>query len=400
MTGPHELAGGRIGVLGAGAMGSGIAQVAASAGHEVVVVDARAAAVSRARSALERAMDRDVEKGRRDRAAADALLARITWAASDSDTPDLRPFAGCTMVVEAIVEQLAVKRSSFEAIEEVVGEACVLATNTSSLSVTAIASACRRPDRVLGVHFFNPAPLMPLVEIVPALQTAVELTADVKALVAGWGKTTVVAKDTPGFIVNRVARPFYGEALRMLEEGVADAPTIDWAMRELGGFRMGPFELMDLIGHDVNYAVTSTVWEALYYDPRYRPAITQRRLVDAGFLGRKSGRGFYAYENDMPRPEPSRDAAEGREILERILMMLINEAVDAVHLNVATPADVELAMTKGVNYPRGLLAWGQELGFARVLDRMEALQREYAEDRYRPSPLLRRLAASGERLVA
>lgn len=389
-----------IGILGAGAMGSGIAQVAAAAGHPVTVVDARVDAVARARTALEKALARDVEKGRRDRAAADALLARITWGASGADAPDLAPFAGCGLVIEAIIEQLAVKQASFEAIERVVGPDCILATNTSSLSVTAIAAACQRADRVIGVHFFNPAPLMPLVEIVPALQTAVGLTGDVQALVAGWGKTTVVAKDTPGFIVNRVARPFYGEALRMLEEGFADAPTIDWAMRELAGFRMGPFELMDLIGHDVNYAVTSSVWEAMYYDPRYRPAITQRRLVEAGFLGRKSGRGFYGYGDDAPRPEPSRDELRGREVVDRILAMLINEAVDAVHLNVATPHDVELAMTKGVNYPKGLLAWGQELGFARVLDRLEALQREYAEDRYRPSPLLRRAASTGERLVA
>lgn len=388
-----------IGVLGAGAMGAGIAQVAASAGHPVTVVDARAAAVERARTSLEQSLARDVAKGRRDQGAADALLRRISWSAADADTPDLSPFAGCALVIEAIVERLAVKQTSFEAIEQVVGPDCVLATNTSSLSVTAIAAACQRPDRLLGVHFFNPAPLMPLVEIVPALQTAVEITGDVQALVAGWGKTTVVAKDTPGFIVNRVARPFYGEALRMLEEGFADAPTIDWAMRELAGFRMGPFELMDLIGHDVNYTVTSSVWEALYYDPRYRPAITQRRLVEAGFLGRKSGRGFYGYGDDAPRPEPSRDERRGREIVDRILAMLINEAIDAVHLNIATPQDVELAMTKGVNYPKGLLAWGQELGFARVLDRIEALQREYAEDRYRPSPLLRRAAATGERLV-
>ncbi|HEU5173335.1 MAG TPA: 3-hydroxyacyl-CoA dehydrogenase NAD-binding domain-containing protein [Gemmatimonadaceae bacterium] len=389
-----------IGVLGAGAMGAGIAQVAASAGHPVTVVDARAAAVERARASLEQSLARDVAKGRRDQGAADALLRRISWSAADADTPDLSPFAGCALVIEAIVERLAVKQTSFEAIEQVVGPDCVLATNTSSLSVTAIAAACQRPDRLLGVHFFNPAPLMPLVEIVPALQTAVEITADVQVLVNSWGKTTVVAKDTPGFIVNRVARPFYGEALRMLEEGFADAPTIDWAMRELAGFRMGPFELMDLIGHDVNYTVTSTVWEALYYDPRYRPAITQRRLVEAGFLGRKSGRGFYGYGDDAPRPEPSRDERRGREIVDRILAMLINEALDAVHLNIATPQDVELAMTKGVNYPKGLLAWGQELGFARVLDRIEALQREYAEDRYRPSPLLRRAAATGERLVS
>lgn len=388
-----------VGVLGAGAMGSGIAQVAAAAGHRVVVVDAQAGAVARAQAALAKVMSRDVSKGRRTQADADALVARIGWHAPGADAPDMSPFAECGIVIEAIVEQLAVKRAVFQAMEAVVTPRCVLATNTSSLSVTAIAASCRRSDHVLGVHFFNPAPLMPLVEIVPALQTAVELTAQVQALVSGWGKTTVVARDTPGFIVNRVARPFYGEALRMLEEGYADAPTIDWAMRDVGGFRMGPFELMDLIGHDVNYAVTQSVWEAFYYDPRYRPSLTQRRLVEAGFLGRKSGRGFYAHAEGAMQPEPSRDEGRAREICDRILAMLINEAVDAVHLNVATPHDVELAMTRGVNYPRGLLAWGQEIGYGEVLERIEALQREYAEDRYRPSPLLRRLAARGERLV-
>jgi 3-hydroxybutyryl-CoA dehydrogenase len=241
---------------------------------------------------------------------------------------------------------------------------------------------------------------MPLVEIVPGLSTHPTVTTEARALINQWGKTTVVAKDTPGFIVNRVARPFYGESLRILEEGLADAATIDWAMRTLGGFRMGPFELMDLIGLDVNYAVTRSVFEGLYFDPRYRPSLTQRRLVEAGFLGRKTGRGFYDYHEGAVRPEPIEDSERGAEILLRVLVMLVNEAADAVFLNVATAHDVELAMTKGVNYPKGLLAWGDEIGLPRVLERLTALQETYGDDRYRPSPLLRRMVREGRRFCS
>jgi 3-hydroxybutyryl-CoA dehydrogenase len=386
-----------IGVLGAGAMGSGIAQVAVAQGHPVVLADASADQLTRARSALEKGLRRDEEKGRLPAGGADAALARLTLASGAAD-PSLGTFAGCGLVIEAIVERLDAKQASFRTLEAVVGDGCVLATNTSSLSVASIAAACARPDRVLGVHFFNPAPVMPLVELVPGLTTAPGVLAAVRALVEGWGKLPVVAADTPGFIVNRVARPYYGEAIRILEERIADAATIDWAMRELGGFRMGPFELMDFIGNDVNYAVTRSVWEAFFYDARYRPSFTQRRLVEAGFLGRKTGRGYYDYAV-VDRPEPTRDEALGREILERVLAMLVNEAADAVYLGVASPADVELAMTKGVNYPRGLLAWGDELGAARVVERLDALRAEYQEERYRVSPLLRRVAREGGRLA-
>ena len=195
--------------------------------------------------------------------------------------------------------------------------------------------------------------------------------------------------------MNRIARPFYGEALRIFEEGIADCATIDWAMRTLGGFRMGPFELMDLIGNDVNFAVTSAVYEGFFFDPRYKPSLTQRRLVDANLLGRKTGRGWYDYRDGAAPPAPREDPALGSSILDRILAMLINEAVDAVFWRVATPADIDLAMMKGVNYPKGLLAWAEELGYRVALERLERLQAEYGEDRYRPSPLLRRLAASG-----
>ena len=376
-----------VGVVGAGAMGRGIAQVAAAAGHRVLLSDARPEVVDRARDTIRSGLARDVAKGRLDQPRADALLARIENVGATSS--GLGAFAECGLVIEAVAEDLGVKRELFTALEDVVARESILATNTSSLSVAAIGAATTHADRVVGMHFFNPAPLMALVEIVPAITTAPEITERTRALATAWGKTTVVATDTPGFIVNRVARPFYGEALRMLEEGIADVATIDWALRDVGGFRMGPFELMDLIGNDVNFAVTTSVFEGFFYDPRYRPSLVQRRLVDAGLLGRKRERGYYDYRAGAVAPDPVRDADLGARIFLRILAMLVNEAVEAVRLRVAAPHDIELAMTKGVNYPRGLLAWGDEIGPATILDRLEALQAEYGEERYRPSPLLR-----------
>lgn len=385
-----------VGVMGAGAMGSGIAQVAATAGHRVVVTDLRPDALERAREGLRQAMEREVAKGRRTAADAAVVRDRISWREPD---PEHTGFRDCGLVIEAIVEHLPAKREAFAALERAVTPDAILATNTSSLSVTAIAGACRHPARVIGIHFFNPAPLMPLVEIVPAMVTAPETTAAARTLVDSWGKTTVQASDTPGFIVNRVARPFYGEALRLYEERIADKATIDSAMKELGGFRMGPFELMDLIGNDVNYATTRSVYEALHHDPRYRPSVTQQRMVEAGLLGRKSGRGHYDYRPGAKAPEPDRDPGRGRTILDRILAMLVNEATEAVFWRIASPRDLDLAVTKGVNYPKGLLAWGDEIGPGVILERLEALQAEYGEERYRPSPLLRRVARAGGRLL-
>lgn len=394
MIGPDAV----IGVIGAGAMGAGIAQVAAQHGHRVFLADAIPQAISKAMDGHIKAMAREVEKGRLDRAAADAVLKRFTYVNGVS-ADELREFAGCALVIEAIVEDLHTKQGLFKALEQVIAPDAVLATNTSSLSVAALAGACAHGERVIGIHFFNPAPVMALVEVIPALATAPALVAECRALMERWGKIPVVASDTPGFIVNRIARPYYGEALRILEEGIADVATIDWAMTTLGGFRMGPFELMDFIGNDINYAVTRSVFEAMYYDPRYRPALTQRRLVESGWLGRKSGRGYYVHANNAPKPAPTPDEALGRVIVDRIVAMLINEAVDAVQLRVASPDDLELAMTKGVNYPRGLLAWGDQLGATAVLATLESLQQEYGEDRYRPSPLLRRVAKQGGKLL-
>lgn len=393
----HLPAQSTIGVLGAGAMGTGIAQVAAVNGHPVVLGDATPAALDGGRARLERALRREVEKGRMTSGDAHAALARVSFAAVDADA--LHAFAPCALVIEAIVERLDAKQAAFRSLEQVVGAGCVLATNTSSLPVTSIASACESPARVVGLHFFNPAPVMPLVEVVPGIATDPAIVASARELMGRWGKVPVVADDTPGFIVNRIARPFYGESLRILEEGIADAATIDWAMRELGGFRMGPFELMDFIGNDVNYAVTHSVWEAFFHEPRYRPSLTQRRLVEAGYLGRKTERGYYDHTEGAERPEPVRDQVLGATILERVLAMLVNEAADALYLRVASAADIELAMTRGVNYPKGLLAWGDQYGLGRIVARMEALREEYQEDRYRVSPLLRRAAREGLRLA-
>jgi len=387
----------KIGVLGAGAMGSGIAQVAAAAGHDVVVVDAHAPSIEKARQGLAKSLAKDVEKGKRTAADAAAVEKRLAFLGG---ADDLSAFAGCAMVIEAIVEDLDAKQSAFRRIEHEVAAECILATNTSSLSVAGIASACAYPGRVVGVHFFNPATVLPLVEIVGAITTDTAAVSAARALVDSWGKTTVLASDTPGFIVNRVARPFYGESLRILEEQIASVATIDWAMKEIGGFRMGPFELMDLIGNDVNYAVTKSVFEALGHDPRYRPSVTQRRMVESNRLGRKTQMGYYDYRDGAAKPAPVTDRALGERIVNRVVAMLINEAADAVQFGVASASDVDLAMTKGVNYPKGLLAWADEIGVSEVFARMQALQEEYAEDRYRPSALLRSMAREGRRFHA
>ena len=378
-----------IGIIGSGAMGAGIAQVAATAGHPVRLLDQNSAALERAQAGIEASLRKLTEKGKLTAEAGAAALARLHC------TTTLPDFADCGLVIEAAVENLEIKQQIFSQLEEIVPADCLLASNTSSLSITAIAAACRRPERLLGIHFFNPAPLMRLVEIIPAAQTRAGLAEEVKALITSWGKTPVLAQDTPGFIVNRVARPFYGEALRILEEGIADAATIDWALTE-AGFRMGPFALMDFIGHDVNFRVTEAVYAGFFFDSRYRPSLTQQRLLAAGYLGRKAGRGFYDYAPGAAAPTPLRDEELGQRILNRILAMLINEAADALYLRVASREDLELAMTTGVNYPKGLLAWADELGPAQVLATLDGLYHDYHEDRYRASPLLRRLAQSNQ----
>ena len=378
-----------IGILGAGTMGAGIAQVAAQNGCEVVLVDQSQEMLTKSEISLDKVLSRLVEKGTLTEDEKINIQGRISY------STDVRDFKYAKLVIEAIVEKLDVKHKVFADLERIVSNECVLASNTSSLSIASIGSVLQNPSRVIGIHFFNPAPLMPLVEIIPAVQTA-EATLDfTKELIKSWKKVGVLCKDTPGFIVNRVARPFYGEALKIYEEGIADFATIDWAMTQIGGFRMGPFTLMDYIGNDVNYTVTESVFAAFYFDPRFKPSFTQKRHMEAGFYGRKSGRGFYSYSENTVLPQPIENAELGQKIFNRILAMLINEAIDAVFLQIASKEDIDLAMTNGVNYPKGLLKWADEIGLNSVLLQLEELFYEYGEDRYRPNPLLRRMVKEG-----
>jgi 3-hydroxybutyryl-CoA dehydrogenase len=374
----------QIGIIGAGTMGAGIAQVASQAGNNVIVFDKNEDVLQRAQINLATSMHKLVEKGKLDIEKANTIQHQILW------VNDISLLKNSALVIEAIIEKIEVKQAVFIELETIVSDECILASNTSSLSLTSIAASCKFPERVIGIHFFNPAPMMELVEIIPALQTHNEIVTEVKAIIDSWKKKTVLVNDTPGFIVNRIARPFYSEAIRIYEEGIAGIEMIDASMKQLGGFKMGPFELMDLIGHDVNYAVTETVWTAFYFDPRYTPSFTQKRLVEAKWLGRKSGRGFYNYQVEENKIT-NVDEALGEQIVNRILVMLINEAVNALYLNVATKQDIELAMTKGVNYPKGLLAWADEMGIANCVEALDDLYAIYHEDRYRCCPLLRQM---------
>lgn len=375
----------KLAVIGAGTMGSGIAQVAATAGWSVKLYDLNEEALQNSKTSLEKIMDRLIEKERIDADEKARIEGNIEYVGT------LKKLKDSDWAIEAIVENLDVKKNVLSALEKFVSDDCIIATNTSSLSIASIASSLEKPERCIGIHFFNPAPLMKLVEVIPSIQTSKETLSESVKTIKEWGKIVAVAKDTPGFIVNRVARPFYGEALRIYEEGIADFATIDWAMKHIGGFRMGPFELMDFIGNDVNYTVTETVFEAFYYDPRYKPSFTQKRFSEAGYLGRKSGRGYYDYSENAKNPEPQKDEKLGKEVFERILVMLINEAADALFWNVASAEDIDNAMTKGVNYPKGLLTWANEKGIDWCVEQLDQLYNHYHEDRYRCSPMLRKM---------
>ena len=376
-----------VGIIGAGTMGSGIAQVAATAGCMVKLYDTKTDALEKAKNALDKILDRLVEKGKINSAEKERIQSNIQYVSS------LKELKKSNLTIEAIVENLDIKKNVFSTLEKFVSDDCIIASNTSSLSIASIASSLQKPERCIGIHFFNPAPLMQLVEVIPAIQTSEETLKTSVETIKNWGKTVAVAKDTPGFIVNRVARPFYGEALRIYEEGIASFSEIDSAMKKMGGFKMGPFELMDFIGNDVNYTVTETVFEAFYFDPRYKPSFTQKRFVEANFLGKKSGKGYFEYENNKGQSELVEDGLDSEKapnIFERILVMLINEAADALFLGIASAEDIDNAMTKGVNYPKGLLAWADEKGMDWCVKKMDELYKEYHEDRYRCSPLLRK----------
>lgn len=373
-----------VGVIGSGTMGSGIAQVAATSGCQVYLFDANKDVLKKSKTNLETTLSKLVEKGKIDFAEKNRISANISYVDA------LKDLNHADLVIEAIVENIDTKRKLFSDLENYVAPDTILASNTSSLSIASIAASCQKPERVIGVHFFNPAPLMHLVEVIPAVQTSSEVLEKTTQIITDWKKIVAVAKDTPGFIVNRVARPYYSEALRIYEEGLADFATIDSAMKTLGGFRMGPFELMDFIGNDVNYAVTESVFTAFYYDPRYKPSFTQKRLTEAGYFGRKSGRGFYDYQN-MVMAEANNDVNLSQTIFERILVLLINEAAEALFFNVASAQDIDNAMIKGVNYPKGLLVWADEKGIDWCVQKLDDLYNEYHEDRYRCSALLRRM---------
>ena len=380
----------KVGVIGSGTMGIGIAQVASTNGCEVFLFDANSAQTEKSVQGLRKTLDKLAEKGKTSHEKAGEIFSLIKPCTQISELKD------CDLVIEAIIENAEIKKKVFAELESYVSENCVIGSNTSSISITSLSADLKYPKRFIGIHFFNPAPLMPLVEVIPGLLTDENLPENIYDLMISWGKVPVIAKDIPGFIVNRIARPYYGEALRIVEENIATVEQVDDAMKTLGNFRMGPFELMDLIGVDVNFAVTQTVYKDYFYDPKYKPSLLQQRMSEAKLLGRKTGKGFYDYSEKSEEPrtqsrEIIKDEKLYEEIYMRIICMLINEAVEAKRLKIASDEDIELAMQKGVNYPKGLLVWGKEIGFEKISQTLQNLYQEYQEERYRQSPLLKKL---------
>src|SRR5215211_6128811 len=370
-----------IAVVGAGTMGAGIAESAALAGLSVVMVDVREEALDLGRNTIEKDLKRRVKKGRLSEEERLASVGRV------STTTALGACAGAPVIIEAVVEDIAVKSEVFADLEGVVASETVLATNTSSLSVAAIAAATEHPERVLGMHFFNPVPAMRLVEIVAGPSTHSSAVSRVEGIAERLGKTSIRVSDTPGFVVNRVARPFYLEALRLVEAG-GEPGRIDAAIRG-AGFRMGPLQLADLIGNDVNLAVSESLFERYYYHPRFRPSHLQRSMVEGGLLGRKSGRGFYDYRAEETRGdheiEPSEDLAL------RVISCIVNEAFLALSEGVATAEDIDRAMKLGANFPKGPFEWGEEIGARSIVETLDSLRAAHG-DAYLAAPALRERA--------
>lgn len=382
-----------VGIIGSGTMGIGIAQVAATSGCEVFLYDQNSAQTEKSLVSLKKILGRLVEKQKITEEKSEDIFCKI------KPCSELQDFKDCDLVIEAIIENKEIKTKVFQQLEEIVSDECIISSNTSSISITSLSSELKNLKRFIGIHFFNPAPLMPLVEVIPGLLTEKTLANEITTLMESWGKIPVIAKDVPGFIVNRIARPFYGEALRIAEENIATPEQVDDAMRTLGNFKMGPFELMDLIGIDVNFSVTKTVYADYFYDPKYKPSLLQQRMSEAKLHGRKTGKGFYDYAENAEKPAPEKDEELYQEIFMRIISMLINEAVEAKRLGIANDEALELAMQKGVNYPKGLLQWGFDIGFEKISETLQKLYDEYQEERYRQSPLLRKMQAHIDLLI-
>ncbi|AJW64618.1 3-hydroxyadipyl-CoA dehydrogenase [Elizabethkingia miricola] len=374
-----------IGVIGSGTMGIGIAQVASANGCNVFLFDANSSQTEKALQNLKQTLAKLAEKQKISIEESEQIFSRIKFCTRLQELKD------SDLVIEAIIENKEIKTKVFSELEDYVSDTCIIGSNTSSISITSLSSELKRPERFIGIHFFNPAPLMPLVEIIPGLLTNEQLPQKVYDLMKTWKKVPVIAKDIPGFIVNRIARPYYGEALRIVEENIATPQQVDDAMTGLGNFKMGPFELMDLIGIDVNFAVTTTVYKDYFYDPKYKPSLLQQRMAEAKLLGRKTGRGFYNYQEGAVKSVAQKDDALYEKIFIRIISMLVNEAVEAKRLGIASDEDIELAMQKGVNYPKGLLSWGQEIGYKTISETLQNLYNKYQEERYRQSPLLSKI---------
>jgi 3-hydroxybutyryl-CoA dehydrogenase len=390
-------------------MGAGIAQLACRSGARTILFDPIPDALARGVEKLTDGFNKDAARGRLSEEQAAAGVARLEVA------EDMTAFADCELVIEAVPERIELKHEIYSRLSEIVSEQCVLASNTSSLLVTAIAATATRPERVVGMHFFNPAPVMRLLEVVAGVESSTEALALAIATGEAMGKTVIVAKDGPGFLVNRCNRPFGLEALRLLQERIADIETIDRAMRVEGGFRMGPFELMDLVGVDTGLEISKSFYEQSFYEPRWQPSPITARYVAAGLHGRKTGRGYYDYSRNPYRaPDPDRDpnsdpsgteAKTGAEtnvapahggVLERIVCQVINECAFALGEGVGSAEDIDTGMVLGLNYPRGPLAWADQIGLDHVLAVLDGLCDEYREARYRPAPELRRLVRAGQ----